>query len=99
MLNLQPKYLAIIQKILKEFAPHAHVLAYGSRIKDQSHEGSDLDLAIIYDKRHPQEEKHFFQLRTAIQESRLPIFVDVHKWENLPKLFQEEIEKAHLVIQ
>ncbi len=44
MLDLKPRHLTMVQKILQEHVPGMTVWAYGSRVKGQSHEGSDLDL-------------------------------------------------------
>ena len=63
-----------------------------------AHPGSDLDLVL----RHPQDQLRptpgLAALREALQQSRLPMLVDVHDWAELPASFHREIERAHLVI-
>ena len=38
-------------------------------------------------------------LRTALQDSNVPILVQVHDWALLPEAFHNEIEREHIVIQ
>jgi predicted nucleotidyltransferase len=47
MLNLDSRYATIVRKILRDHIPDKTVWVYGSRIKGNSHEGSDLDLVIM----------------------------------------------------
>jgi predicted nucleotidyltransferase len=93
MLNLDPDYLAIIQKILAEHVPNKTVWAYGSRIKGTAHEGSDLDL-VVFDITPDK----ISALRAAFSESSLPILVDVMDWSSIPEAFKSEIDKRHEVL-
>lgn len=43
-IDLRPKWLEMILRILAVHLPEAEVFAYGSRVTRTSHEGSDLDL-------------------------------------------------------
>jgi uncharacterized protein len=90
MLNLNPRYLTIIRKILAEQVPDKTVWVYGSRIKGTAHEGSDLDLVVL-----DVTAEKIAALRAAFSESRLPIFVDVMNWSSIPETFKSEIEKSH----
>ena len=45
-LFLKPEYLKILFDIFADYCPEAEIWAYGSRIKDEAHEGSDLDLVV-----------------------------------------------------
>src|SRR5438552_2238157 len=99
MLNLDPKYLATLQHIFKKYVPDKIIWAYGSRIKGQSHEGSDLDLVIKDPNGLEISSRDMIALRETIQESNLPFLVDLLDWTMLPQDFQNEIEKAHEVLQ
>lgn len=98
-LDLPPTYLAEIQRLLATLVPEAEVWAYGSRVNGSAHEGSDLDVVL----RHPQDLKrdvdNWFELKEALQESRLPILVEIHLWSRLPAVFHEEIERQYVVLQ
>ena len=97
-LSLQPRYRLILEDLLREHVPDAEVWAYGSRVNGQSHEGSDLDLVV----RGPELESlgiQLLDLLVALQESNIPILVQVHDWASLPESFHREIERDYVVIQ
>lgn len=95
MLDLDPKYLAMVRKILVEHLPHKSVWVYGSRIKGKSHNGSDLDLVVVSSITQQQ----LSAVREALSESNLPISVDLMDWASIPEKFKSEIENAHEVFQ
>ena len=74
------------------------VWAYGSRVTGEAHDGSDLDLVI----RTPNLEKLSFRifsdLNEKIQESNIPIIVELFDWARLPASFHKNIEKHHEVL-
>jgi predicted nucleotidyltransferase len=97
-LDLPERYRQTLLELLQACLPDAEVWAYGSRINGKSHATSDLDLVL----RNPENlEKSFFldsfKLKSAIQESTLPILVDVLDWARIPDTFKEEIQRAHVV--
>lgn len=47
MIDLTPKSLETIQRILAEHVPQCEVRAFGSRVKWTATDYSDLDLAIV----------------------------------------------------
>lgn len=46
VLDLSERHLHMLQTLLSQYTPQAQVWAYGSRVRGQSHEGSDLDLVL-----------------------------------------------------
>jgi predicted nucleotidyltransferase len=98
-LDLLPDFLALLRESLKRHVSEAEVWAYGSRVSGTAHEGSDLDLVL----RHPQDLKqdvaNWVELKEALQESRLPMLVEIHLWSRLPPAFHEEIERQYVVVQ
>lgn len=74
------------------------VWAYGSRVTEEAHEGSDLDLVIVT----PTQEKIaldvLLDLKEEIQESNIPIVVELFDWARLPKSFHPNIEAQHEVL-
>lgn len=96
-LFLEEKYLKILTEIFDKYCPNATVVAYGSRIKNEAHSGSDLDLAIInFDEE--EEEYSLFDIRQAIHDSNIPFLVDIFILDTLPESFQKEINKENIVI-
>lgn len=98
-LDLRPAYREILRRLLAAHVPHVEVWAYGSRINGSSHDGSDLDLVLRAPDHSPIEPGRFPALKIALEESELPILVDVLDWARLPKTFQREIERVHVVVQ
>ncbi len=74
------------------------VWAYGSRVNGNAHEGSDLDLVI----RTPLLQKLpidvFLDLEEKIQESNIPIIVEIFDWARLPEYFHKNIQLQHEVL-
>ena len=98
-LNLASSVLSEIQNVLARVAPQVEVWAYGSRVKNFSHEGSDLDL-VIRNVTHLEEKSTLVPvIKRALQESQCPILVDVMDWASLPVTYRQEIEKEYVVIQ
>ena len=97
-LDLPLRYRRIVEALLREHVPDAEVWAYGSRVNGESHEGSDLDLVVRGPGLAPLGEG-FLNLLEAIEESNIPILVQVHDWARLPKSFHQEIEREYVVVQ
>lgn len=94
-LFLKPQYLKMLFEILQNYCPKAIIWAYGSRIKGEAHEGSDLDLVV---KSFNDKEKNLYTLKQLLNDSNIPILIDINEFDNLPKSFQKEIEKDYVVI-
>lgn len=99
MLDLPPKWLDIVCRVLAEHAPDAEVWAYGSRVTGSAHAGSDLDLVVRWPEDLKKPHPGLFVLKEAFAESNLPILVDVLDWAIIPESFRAEIEAAHAVIK
>lgn len=98
-LDLSPEYLVLLRQLLASHTPEAEVWAYGSRIDGSAHEGSDLDLVLRCTDNPSGEVTGYTALREALQESLLPMLVDLHLWRQLPESFRHEIERAYVVLQ
>lgn len=94
-LFLNPLSLKMLLEIFQTYCPKATIWAYGSRIKGEAHDGSDLDLVV---KSFNDEEKDLYTLKQLLNDSNIPILIDIHEFDYLPKSFQEEIEKDYIVI-
>lgn len=97
-LDMRPKWLDIIHRVLAVHLPDVEVLAYGSRVSGASHEGSDLDLTA----RNPQcphlPLRNLGEVRDAFSGSDLPILVGIQDWARIPDSFREEITRTGIVI-
>lgn len=98
-LKLSDKHLHRLQTLLAEYVPHAEVWVYGSRVTGGAHEGSDLDLVLRNPADLTQDVEGWIALKEALQNSTLPILVEVHLWSCLPKTFHPRIEAGYVVVQ
>ena len=97
-LALRPHWRVAIDDLLLKHVPECEVWAYGSRINGQAHDASDLDIVVRAPALRPVGTA-LSALRTALQDSNVPILVQVHDWALLPEVFHTEIEREHIVIQ
>ena len=92
MLNLREEYLAELREIFTNYCPHAEIWAYGGRVKNDCHAGSDLDLTI---KSFNEEGKSLAELKQLLNDSNIPILIDINEYAALPQNFREEIDRLH----
>ena len=97
-LALPLRYRKQLKALLDEHVPGVEVWAYGSRVNSESHEGSDLDLALRGPALEPLD-GGFYDLLEAIEKSNIPILVQAHDWAMLPESFHREIERDYVVVQ
>lgn len=94
-LFLKPRYLDMLLEIFRNYCPNAEIWAYGSRISGEAHEASDLDLVV---KSFNDSSKNIYELKELVNNSDIPIIVDILDYNNIPEAFQKEIEKNYIVI-
>ena len=97
-LALPRRYRDQLEALLREHVPGVEVWAYGSRVNGESHDGSDLDLALRGPALEPLD-GGFNDLLEAIEKSTIPIMVQAHDWAKLPESFHREIERDYVVVQ
>lgn len=95
MLNVKQQYLEELKSILREYCPNAEVWAYGSRLTEDCHSGSDLDLVV---KSFNDKTKSLYELKALLSDSNIPFIIDIHEFDKLPDYFQTEIKKNYVVI-
>lgn len=94
-LFIKPQYLQILLDVFKNYCPDAEIWAYGSRINGEAHEASDLDLVV---KSFNDENKSLSVLKELINDSDIPIIVDILEFDKIPLSFQKEIEKDYISV-
>ena len=97
MIDLSPKDLKTIQHILAKYAPGCEVRAFGSRVKWTAKDYSDLDLAVVGNRRFSLRE--MYRLTEAFEESDLPMRVDVVDWHEISEGFRRIIDAEYTVVQ
>lgn len=91
MIDLNTKYISILKQIFDTYCKNAEIWAYGSRVNGDCHSGSDdLDLVVVS---YNEPDKNLSELKQLINESDIPILVDISEFDTLPKSFQNEIQK------
>ena len=84
--------------IFETVAVGIEVWAYGSRMNGKAHEGSDLDLVVRTTSLEKLPIDIYLDLKEKIQESNIPILVDLFDWARLPATFHRNIEAEHEVL-
>ncbi|WP_177420838.1 nucleotidyltransferase family protein [endosymbiont of Lamellibrachia barhami] len=99
MIDLRDKDRQAIIDIAAATLPgNAVVWAYGSRVKGAAHDTSDLDLAIKTPAKSPLSLDQWDDFRTALQDSNIPILIQVFDLRQLPESFYPAIEAQHVEI-
>lgn len=93
MLNVRQKYLDELTNIFKNYCPKAEIWAYGSRLTDNCHSGSDLDLVV---KSFNEKDKYLYELKELLNDSDIPFLIDIHEFDKLPQSFQAEILRSYV---
>jgi predicted nucleotidyltransferase len=99
MINLRETDKDRICQLAKASLKSGTVLwAYGSRVKGNCFEASDLDLVIKSSSGSPLSMDEFIEFKGALQQSNIPIIVQVVDWERIPQTFQQNILGCYEVL-
>ena len=94
IIDVEPRHLKEIKSILARNLPYKKVWAYGSRVKWNANERSDLDL-VAFDITDFQ----LSNIKDIFDESSVPFIVQILKWESIPDDFKENIKQKYFVLQ
>ena len=94
IIDVEQRHYKIIKEILAKFLPYKKVLAYGSRVKWNASETSDLDLAVFNAT-----QKEIYEAKEAFDESNIPFIIQILNWETIPQDFKENIEQKYNILQ
>ncbi len=98
MLIREKDRLTLISIFETYFTTPIQVLAYGSRVHGDAHEGSDLDLVVRSLVGSRAYIDQLYDAIDAIQDSTIPILVELRAWDYLPESFKTEILKNYEVL-
>lgn len=96
MIDLDPENLAILKELITEYLPDCEIRVFGSRIHGTAKPYSDIDIALKCAE--PIDRGTMSRLKEALQESTLPIRVDVLDWESISEEFRGVIEEGYVVL-
>ena len=94
--TLPPEQLRLVLELIRAHIPDVEVWAYGSRVAGNPRRYSDLDLVAFAEQG---QSSQIGDLQEALEESDLPIRVDLLVWGDLPDSFHQQIRKAYAVLQ
>ncbi len=97
MLELEPRHVDVVRRILHTHVPDLAVRAFGSRVRGGAKPHSDLDLVVMTTAPLPISVK--VQLEEAFSQSRLPFKVDVLYWDEIAESFRQLITGAWEAVQ
>ncbi|AGX88604.1 nucleotidyltransferase-like protein [Candidatus Symbiobacter mobilis CR] len=98
-LYLPEKYAEQVRDLLQKHIPEAEVWAYGSRVRGDFYDASDLDLVARFPSTKKRDVFRLCAMAEAFQESNLPIIVQIIDWDGIPNSFREEILAKYVVVQ
>ena len=85
------RYKKKLLKIINEKLPNADVYLFGSRARETNYPGSDIDIAI--DNKEKIDFKIILELYNQIEETTIPLMVDLVDLNNVSDSFRNEINK------
>jgi predicted nucleotidyltransferase len=97
MINLSARDLALVKRILRKYFPDREVRVFGSRATTRIKPYSDLDLAVMGSSKLPS--RKLYALKDALEESELPMRVEVLDWNSISHSFRSVIEKKYKILQ
>jgi len=98
-LHLPTRYLDVVLEIVRRQLPQADVWAYGSRVRGDCHDTSDLDLVVRNPADLAQPCHNLAEVAEAFSQSNLPIMVQLTDWARIPHEFHEEILAGYVVVK
>jgi predicted nucleotidyltransferase len=89
--SINPKYRHFLITTIEKYLPTAKIYLYGSRARKTHSEGSDVDIAL--DNSTTIAPSTIFKIKDEIEESTMPLFVDLVDVHNVSQKFLESIKK------
>lgn len=97
MVNVSPKQLETIRRILAEYVGGCEVRAFGSRVNGSAKGHSDIDVAVVAPNKIKRRTKML--LREAFEESDLPFRVDIIDYNAASDEFRAIINAKYEILQ
>lgn len=85
-------------KLLAKYLPGVTAWAYGSRVKGEAHDTSDLDVVLRSPDLQPIAIDRLEDFLDAVRESNIPILIEARDWTRLPDAFHAEILKNYVAL-
>ncbi|MBF0261783.1 MAG: nucleotidyltransferase domain-containing protein, partial [Magnetococcales bacterium] len=95
-LDLATRHREMLDRLLERYLPETTVWAHGSRVQGRARPYSDLDLVVFCPLK---ERARVIELKEALDESDLPILVDLLIWDELTEAMRRGIVSCHVVMR
>jgi predicted nucleotidyltransferase len=92
MIDLLPAYIDIIKRIINRYIPNSEIKIFGSRANNSSNNNSDIDIAIISNKKI--DLKTLAKIKMAFEESDIPYRVDIIDYMSASENFKKIIDSS-----
>ena len=89
------QYKQLLLEIIQKVIPGCKVYLFGSRARGDHGSGADIDLAL--DVGRPIERKELFSISDQIEETTIPLFVDLVDLHCAPEKLKLEIENEGIL--
>lgn len=96
MIDVKAKDIKIIKEILNKYLPYIEIRVFGSRIKGTASKYSDIDIAIVGQKKI--DRKLIYKLQDEFEFSELTIKVDIVDWFSISEEFRRIIESNYEIL-
>lgn len=94
VIDIEPRHLKMVKSVLARHLPYKTVWAYGSRVKWNASETSDLDCVVF-----GATNKDVYNAKEAFDESDIPFIVQLLSWGEIPENFKANIQRNYVVLQ
>lgn len=99
MIDLREKDRVRIIALANQYLPHnCELWAYGSRVKGTNHDASDLNLALVSASKTDYSLSDLQAFKDALQDSTIPILIQVVSWWHIPENFQNNVQQCYDVL-
>lgn len=103
-MNETSRYKKQICEIIKKFIPNCKIILFGSRARNTHQPGADIDIAILKkqvppstDTETPIDKKVLGLIEEEIEETSIPLFVDLIDLQNTSEELKEKIKKEGIL--
>ena len=92
---IEIQYKQLLTDIIHTYLPGCRIWLFGSRARRTNKEGADIDLAIDAGRKLTMRE--IFRIKETIEESSIPVFVDIVDVRNVTEDFLSQIKGDWIV--
>ena len=98
MLLREKDKLKIQNIALKTIKTPSQIWAFGSRVRGDAHDTSDLDLVIRSNNNQKLNIDELMNFKEAIRNSNIPILIQILDWNRIPESFHQNILNDYEVL-